>query len=81
MRGRMGGETEKELLKLLETALARERAAEDLYRIGAELTQRPEVKAMFIQLAGEEHRHEELLRQEYHAIKKRLGLKVLHDEP
>ena len=76
----MGGETEKELLKLLETALARERAAEDLYHRGAELAQRPEVKAMFAKLAAEEHRHEELLLQEYHAIKKRLGLKILHDE-
>ncbi len=76
----MGGETEKELLKLLETALASERAAEDLYRIGAEMAQRPEVKAMFTKLANEEHRHEVLLRQEYHAIKKRLGLKILHDE-
>lgn len=75
----MGGDTEKELLKLLETALASERAAEDLYRIGAELAPRPEVKAMFERLAGDERRHEELLRQEYHAIKKRLGLKILHD--
>lgn len=76
----MGGDTEKELLKLLETALASERAAEDLYRIGAELAKRPEVKAMFTRLAADEHRHEELLRHEYHAIKKRLGLKILHDE-
>ncbi len=76
----MGGETEKELLKLLETALASERAAEDLYRVGAELAQRPEVKDMFIRLAAEEHRHEEALREEYQAIKKRLGLKILHDE-
>lgn len=76
----MGGETEKELLKLLETALASERAAEDLYRIGAEMAQRPEVKAMFARLAADEHRHEELLHREYQAIKKRLGLKILHDE-
>lgn len=77
----MGGETEKELLKLLETAIASERSAEDIYRVGAGLAKRPEVKAMFERLADDEHRHEELLRQEYHAIKKRLGLKVLHDEP
>ncbi len=76
----MGGDTEKELLKLLENALASERAAEDLYRIGAEMAARPEVKAMFTKLADEERKHEELLRQEYHAIKKRLGLKLLHDE-
>lgn len=76
----MGGDTEKEILKLLEDAIAGERAAEDIYRVGAELAKRPEVKAMFLKLAEEEKKHEETLRAEYHAIKKRLGLKLLHDE-
>jgi len=76
----MGGDTEKELLKLLEDALVRERSAEDLYRHAAELASRPEVKKMFLKLAGEEQKHEEVLRREYHAIKKRLGLKILRDE-
>ncbi len=77
----MGGDTERELLKLLEDALGRERSAEDLYRVGAQLATRPEVKEMFLKLAEEEKKHEEILRLEYHAIKKRLGLKILRDEP
>lgn len=76
----MGGDTEKELLKLLEDAMASERLAEDRYRLGADLAARPETKAMFHKLADEEKRHEETLRAEYHSIKKRLGLKLLHDE-
>ncbi|MBI5177716.1 MAG: hypothetical protein HZA04_00470 [Nitrospinae bacterium] len=76
----MGGETEKEILKLLEEAMQRERTAEDLYRTGAELAKRPAMREMFLKLAVEEMRHEETLRKEYHAIKKRLGLKILRDE-
>jgi len=76
----MGGDAEKEILKLLEEAMQRERSAEDLYRTGAELAKRPSVREMFLKLAAEEMKHEETLRREYHAIKKRLGLKLLKDE-
>ncbi len=76
----MGGETEKELLKILEVAVDREKGAQDLYKKGARLAVKPEIKKMFQLLEAEERKHEELLTKEYHEVKKRLGLKILHPD-
>jgi len=78
----MGGDAEKEVLKILETAMKRENDAEKLYRRGVEIAVRPEVKEVFNQLADEESKHEKLLRDLYRETKKRLGLKIFgEDDP
>jgi len=78
----MGGDAEKEILKILETAMKREIDAEKLYRRGAEIAVRPEVNKMFIKLADEEKKHEKVLRDFYRETKKRLGLKIFgEDDP
>ena len=76
----MGGETEKEVLKILEDALRREKAASRLYTRGAELADKSELKDIFIMLAKEELGHEKLLKKVYTDYKKRLGLKVLRED-
>ena len=76
----MSGETEKEILKILEEAIKREKAAYTLYRKGMELAENPKVKGVFAMLAEEEEGHEKTLKQVYHDFKKELGLKVLKDE-
>ena len=75
----MGGDTEKEILKILEEAIKREQAAFKLYSRGKELAENPKIKAVFAMLAEEEEGHERTLRQVYHDFKKELGLKVLKD--
>jgi rubrerythrin len=76
----MGGGTEKEILAIIETALKREVAAQDLYAEGAKKAERPEVKSMFEQLRSEEEKHETLLKDIYRQVKKRLGLKILSED-
>ena len=76
----MGGGTEKEILKILEIAMKREVAAQDLYGEGAKKAERPEVKIIFEQLQAEEEKHEALLKDLYRQIKKRLGLKILSED-
>jgi len=76
----MSGETEKEILKILEEAIQREQAAHKLYIRGRELSNKAELKGVFSMLADEELGHEKLLRQIYHDYKKQLGLKVLKDD-
>lgn len=76
----MGGDTEKEILSILEEALKRERAAYNLYSRGASLAEKTEIQKVFQQLAQEELGHEKLLTEIYHEYKKRLGLKVLHPD-
>ena len=76
----MGGETEKEILSILEEAMKRERAAYNLYNRGASLAEKTEIKKVFEKLALEELNHEKLLTDIYHDYKKRLGLKVFHPE-
>lgn len=73
----MAGETEKEILKILEDAISRENAAHGLYKRGEELSQNEEMQKVFSMLAGEELKHEELVREMYYKYKKQLGLKVL----
>lgn len=75
----MSGETEKEILRILEEAIQREQAACNLYSRGRDLSDNPEVKGVFALLADEERGHEKLLRQIYQDYKKQLGLKVLRD--
>ena len=75
----MSGETEKEILKILEEAIKREQAAFKLYRRGMGLTDNPKIKGIFAMLAEEEEGHERTLRHVYHDFKKELGLKVLKD--
>ena len=78
----MGGETEKEILEILARAMRRENDSELMYRHAAELSTRKEVKDVLLRLADEESTHEEVVRELYHQTKKRLGLKILHeDEP
>jgi rubrerythrin len=76
----MGGDTEKEILSILEEAIKRERAAHNLYSRGASLAEKSEIKEVFERLAQEELHHEKLLTDIYHGYKKRLGLKVLHPD-
>jgi len=76
----MGGDTEKEILSILEEAIKRERAAYNLYSRGFRLAEKAEIKNMFEKLAQEELGHEKLLTEIYHDYKKRLGLKVLHND-
>ena len=76
----MGGDTEKELLKIVEGAIKQENASESIYRRAAELAHQPEVKDMFDRLADEEQKHEAQLREVYRDIKKRLGLKILAED-
>ena len=74
----MAGDTEKEILAILEEAMKRERAAYNLYNRGAGLAENEEIRGIFEKLAKEEMGHEKLLTGIYHEYKKRLGLKVLH---
>ncbi len=76
----MSGETEKEILKILEEAIEREKAAYKLYSRGCELSSKSELKSVFSMLANEELGHEKLLKQIYHDYKKQLGLKVMKDD-
>ena len=76
----MGGETEKEILSILEEAIKRERAAFNLYSRGAGLAEKKEIREIFERLALEEQGHEKLLSDIYHTYKKKLGLKVLHGD-
>lgn len=76
----MSGETEKEILGILEDAIQRERAAFKLYNRGKELAEKGELKKVFTMLAEEEQNHEKLIRQVYYDYKKKLGLKVLHPD-
>ena len=75
----MSGETEKEILRILEEAIRREQAASKLYRRGKELAENPKVKGVFAMLAQEEEGHEKILKDIYHDFKKELGLKVFKD--
>ena len=43
----MGGDTEKEILSILEEAIKRERAAYNLYSRGFRLAEKAEIKNMF----------------------------------
>ena len=76
----MGGEAEKEILKILEEARKREQAAFKLYKRGMELTDNPKIKGVFAMLAEEEEGHERTLKNVYHDYKKELGLKVLKED-
>ena len=76
----MGGETEKEILGILEEAIKREKAAYRLYTRGKELSENLEIKGVFSMLADEEQGHEKLLKQVFHDYKKKLGLKVLKND-
>ena len=76
----MGGDTEKEILAILEDAIKRERAAYKLYSRGAELAEKEEIKNVFQKLSQEELGHEKLLTEIYRDYKKRLGLKVFHPD-
>lgn len=73
----MGGEIEKEILKILEDAIQREQAAYKLYRRGEELAGMSELKEIFAMLAREESGHEKLLKQVYYEHKKKLGLQLM----
>jgi len=72
--------TEKEILKIIENAIKKEAASENLYRRGMEVAMRREVKDIFAKLAGEEAKHAEILRGLYRRYKKRLGLKILRND-
>lgn len=76
----MGGETEKEILKILEDAMAREKAAHNLYKRGEEIAANEEMRKVFAMLAAEELNHEKLIKEMFYDYKKKLGLKVLSDE-
>lgn len=76
----MGGQTEKEILRILEDAIEREKAAYRLYSRGEALAGKSELKDIFAMLAKEELGHEKLLKQVYVDYKKRLGLKVLRED-
>lgn len=76
----MGGETEKQILEILEEAIKREQAAYKLYARGMELSDDPKIKGVFAMLAEEEQGHERTLKHVYHDYKKQLGLKVLKSD-
>ena len=76
----MSGETEKEILKILEKAISREIAAHDLYARSEEIAPKEEMRKVFAMLASEELKHEKLIREMYYDYKKKLGLKVMCDE-
>jgi len=80
MRQNVGGETEKEILAILEEAIRREQAAWQLYSRGASLAGKDEVRRIFVMLAQEEQGHEQLLKKVFYDYKKRLGLKVMQPE-
>lgn len=72
--------SEKEILEIIENAIKKEAVSEDLYRRGVEVAMRQEVKDVFAKLAREEAMHAEILRSLYRQYKKRLGLKILHND-
>ena len=76
----MGGKIEKEILAILEDAMAREKAAHRLYKRGADIAEKEEMRSVFAMLAEEELKHEKLIRDMYYDYKKKLGLNVLKDE-
>ncbi len=76
----MSGETEKEILGIIEEAIQREQAACRLYGRGRDLAENPEIKGVFAMLADEERGHEKLLKDIYRDYKKQLGLKVLKED-
>ncbi len=78
----MAGDDEKEILRILDLALKREGASQELYSRAADLAEKQAVKRIFKRLAREEKQHEKIIRELYYKYKKRLGLKILHtDEP
>ena len=78
----MAGDDEKEILRILDLALKREKASKDLYSRAAELADKQAIKRIFKRLTKEEKQHEQIIRELYYKYKKRLGLKILHtDEP
>jgi len=78
----MSGETEKEILDILEKALGREKSSGDEYSRAAEIAENREVREVFTRLANEEKQHEKTVKELYYKYKKRLGLKILHtDDP
>ena len=76
----MGGETEKEILRVLEEAIKREQSAQALYSRGAQLAVHPEIRQIFSTIAKEEKKHEKLLSEIYREYKKKLGLKVFSQD-
>ncbi len=71
---------EQELLLILEEAIKEEIASAARYRRGEKLATHPEMKSMFKKLTEEEVMHEQALKERYYAIKKKLGLKLMHDQ-
>lgn len=71
---------ERKLLDVLEEAIRLEREAADRYRHAKELSSLGEIKEMFERLAQEEEVHEQILKERYAQIKKRLGLKIMKDD-
>ena len=64
-----------DLLRILEEAIADERAAQEKYRRGLERCADPEACEVFEQLLSEERAHERVLRARYVEVKKRIGLR------
>ena len=60
--------------RILEEAIADERAAQEKYRRGLERCADPEACAVFEQLLREEQAHERVLEARYVEVKKRIGL-------
>lgn len=57
-----------ELLQILEEAIQREIMAARLYRAGAEKANHEKAKQLLLQLAQEEERHRDLLKDQYQQL-------------
>ncbi|VAX22732.1 hypothetical protein MNBD_NITROSPINAE01-313 [hydrothermal vent metagenome] len=71
---------EEKLLDVLEEAILEEIASAARYRHALGLARDDEVRAMLEKLVHDEEAHERILKERYHEIKKRLGLKVMKDK-
>ncbi len=71
---------EQKLLEILEEAIVDEKASAGRYIHAQELARDDESRELLKKLAKDELEHERLLKERYHKIKKRLGLKVIKDK-
>ncbi|VAX24351.1 hypothetical protein MNBD_NITROSPINAE02-136 [hydrothermal vent metagenome] len=71
---------EEKLLEILEEAIVDEKASAGRYTHALELAREDESRELLKKLARDELEHERLLKERYHEIKKRLGLKIIKNK-
>ncbi len=71
---------EEKILEILEAAILDEQTSAKRYLHAMSLAKEEELRDMFQKLAQDEVEHEKALKEKYHDIKKRLGLRVMKDK-